>query len=115
VSEFKRENRYIVIKIRDLDAYASHLKAALSKITNEIEILCGNREYVVVESDWPEYEIVWKMMQDRVEGNAQPAAEVKVSNLQVSVADHAYQHAIDHGHNHMFGLRAALEAALTAE
>jgi hypothetical protein len=46
MNEFKREERYIVTKIKS-----------------------GKKvECVVVESDWPEYEIVWKMIQDRMEG-----------------------------------------------
>ena len=47
MSKFKRENRYIVHKIGKPD---------------------WNKSCVIVEEDWPEYEIVWKMLQDRVEG-----------------------------------------------
>jgi len=47
MSEFKREKRYQVIKLSNPNWKGS----------------C-----VVVEDDWPEYEIVWKMIQDRVEG-----------------------------------------------
>jgi hypothetical protein len=43
---FQREERYIVTKIKT-----------------------GKRvDCVVVEADWPEYEIVWRMIQDRMEG-----------------------------------------------
>lgn len=47
MSNFKRELRYIVSKIGKPD---------------------WNKSCVVVEEDWPEYEIVWGMIQDRVEG-----------------------------------------------
>jgi len=47
MSEFKREKRYQVIKLSNPNWKGS----------------C-----VVVEDDFPEYEIVWKMIQDRVEG-----------------------------------------------
>jgi len=47
MNEFKREKRYQVIKLSNPNWKGS----------------C-----VVVEDDWPEYEIVWKMIQDRVEG-----------------------------------------------
>jgi hypothetical protein len=43
---FNREERYIVTKIKTGKSV----------------------DCVVVEKDWPEYEIVWKMLQDRVEG-----------------------------------------------
>jgi len=47
MSEFKREKRYQVMKLSNPNWKGS----------------C-----VVVEDDWPEYEIVWKMIQDRIEG-----------------------------------------------
>jgi hypothetical protein len=46
MTNFVREERYIVTKI---------------KTGKQVDC-------VVVEKDWPEYEIVWKMIQDRVEG-----------------------------------------------
>jgi len=48
MSEFKREKRYIVHKIGKPD---------------------WNKSCVVVEEDWPEYEIVWNMIADRVNGD----------------------------------------------
>lgn len=58
---FEREDRYIVIKRTDLSAI-------------EQQVLLGwlsssrikTREGLVIESDWPEYEPVWKMIEDRV-------------------------------------------------
>ena len=60
MSEFKREERYIVIKLKQLDDVDIHnLRGYLEE--NSI----GTTECVVVESDWPEYETVWKMIEDR--------------------------------------------------
>lgn len=57
MSKFKREIRYHVIKL---------------KTGKPVDC-------VVVEADWPEYEIVWQMIQDRIEGkpNAIAAAHAK--------------------------------------
>lgn len=69
MSEFQREDRYIVLKRSDLNA--RHPK--------EIEMLGhaltaigrSSRQYLVIESDWPEYEPVWQMIERRMAG--QPA------------------------------------------
>lgn len=53
--QFKREIRYSVIKI------------ATGRPV----------ECVVVESDWPEYEIVWQMIQDRMEGRPNELTELR--------------------------------------
>jgi len=48
MSEFKRERRYKIEKIGKPD---------------------WNKSCVVVEEDWPEYELVWNMIADRVNGD----------------------------------------------
>lgn len=72
--EFKREPRYIVFKLKDAHAY---LKAAeirqLEKIGSTIAV---NRAFhgkppfnaVVVEQDWPEFDLVWSMIEARMTG-----------------------------------------------
>lgn len=67
----KRELRYIVLKIKDVN------KALSPKQENLLQELCGivdayrhtrgknDLECVVVENDWPEYEPVWKMLEKR--------------------------------------------------
>lgn len=58
--EFKREERYIVIKLKPLDDVdIPGLRAYLE------EHYINTVDCVVVESDWPEYETVWKMIEDR--------------------------------------------------
>jgi hypothetical protein len=57
MTKFVREERYIVFKLKDLTE---------DEILNLYSYNHAMVEGVVVESDWPEYEIVWKMIEDRV-------------------------------------------------
>ncbi len=59
-----REERYIVLKIKDLEKRSPWLINALKMAVEDLEL--PKREYVVVESDWPEYEAVWSMIEKRV-------------------------------------------------
>lgn len=68
VSEFERENRYIVIKRSDLEKVpVSYRNTMINPMFNLLPHL-PKREFVVIESDWPEYETVWRMLEDRVTG-----------------------------------------------
>lgn len=60
---FKREDRYVVIKLKDL---ASWQREGLEHFLNGAAI--KTRECAVVESDWPEYEPVWAMIEARMTG-----------------------------------------------
>lgn len=77
--EFHREDRYIVIKHKDLGnvpvAYREHLVRPLFALQAHLPV----RECVVVESDWPEYETVWRMIERRVTGQpvVTPAEELQ--------------------------------------
>ena len=63
MSEFKREVRYTVIKHNQLtESQMQYLKKCI--FGEGIPTV----EAVVVESDWPEYQPVWKMIEDRVSG-----------------------------------------------
>lgn len=62
-TEFKREERYIVIKRKHLHPIT---EASLRNTLNELGV--GTVECVVVESDWPEYETVWRMIEERAAG-----------------------------------------------
>lgn len=75
----EREERYIVLKKSDLKAAVASgrlLPEDLDEINNlqasltTQRFLDGKRpfECVVVEHDWPEYETVWQMIEDRVDG-----------------------------------------------
>jgi len=63
MSNFEREDRYYVIKRKDLGTLE---EKALNHLLQQIKPV--ERVYAVVESDWPEYEKVWKMIENRVEG-----------------------------------------------
>ena len=91
-TEFKREERYIVVKIKDIDN-----PRQLEKLRYQIHQGCGANtiECVVVESDWPEYETVWKMIRDRVEGrpNELTTAKTQISDLQLRIRELEKEHA----------------------
>ena len=65
---FEREERYIVIKRKHLDEIT---ECAIRTGLNGYRV--NTVDCVVVESDWPEYETVWKMIEDRVSGATPPS------------------------------------------
>ncbi len=69
-----REDRYIVIKRSDLRklpvAYHSHMVKPMLSLLSHLP----RREYLVIESDWPEYEPAWRMVEARVNCAEQPPA-----------------------------------------
>ena len=75
--ECKKEQRYIVIKVKDLDAakLSPREKTDLYDILFKINIarkVSGKDPLncVVVESDWPEYENTWKSIEERVKNGS---------------------------------------------
>lgn len=70
----ERENRYLVIKCKDaIEALTVEQREALSSIAIAVTAHRLNNgkqplDAVVVESDWPEYEQVWGMIEARVKG-----------------------------------------------
>jgi len=73
---FKREeDRYLVFKVKDLYALSSlevDWLDYLDKRVRQVRKFRGKEPLhtVIIESDWPEYEPVWKMIEDRVNGNS---------------------------------------------
>ena len=73
-TEFKREDRYIVIKRSDLERHAT--PAQLRELERTCEMIRFGRmnegkrlnSYVVVADDWPEYEETWARIQARMTG-----------------------------------------------
>ena len=74
----ERENRYIVIKKSDIKYALYHgslIGSDIDTLNCTLEVLNLERhrrgkadlKTVVVESDWPEYELVWKMIASRVD------------------------------------------------
>lgn len=73
MTEFKREARYVVVKVKDALAALSRsqldLLNACSVVIEDYRARNGKPPLVcvVVESDWPEYEPTWKAIEERVE------------------------------------------------
>lgn len=63
--EFKREDRYIVIKKKNLSELDLEI---IDQVLDNLSI--QTVECVVVEEDWPEYELVWNLIQSRMERKA---------------------------------------------
>lgn len=71
-TQFKREERYYVLKISDMKKYLSAEKQEAVRATAE-KLNAGRAvdgkpvlQAVVIESDWPEYKRVWQMIETRM-------------------------------------------------
>lgn len=70
----KREYRYLVLKWKDIEAtnFTARERKLFDTLILKVDLARLNRgkndllECVVVEDDWPEYEIVWGMIEKRV-------------------------------------------------
>ena len=66
IKPFIRESRYLILKYKDIDKLETWQQNDLFYI---VEIISNLRtkplEAVVIEDDWPEYEVVWKMIEER--------------------------------------------------
>ena len=114
----EREDRYIVIKRSDLDvtAFRGGLISAdineLNRILEEVQLERhkrgkGDLKAVVVESDWPEYEPVWKMIEARVNMDFQQKALVIDEGL-MFIARKIVQAVIQDEHEEGYDLTAGL-------
>lgn len=74
MSDFKREDRYFVFKRSDVPPHAIAMLESLREIADKLRETKGKGplECVVIESDWPEYEQVWEMIEDRMTGKSWP-------------------------------------------
>lgn len=71
---FVREPRYVVFKLKDISAYLDDTDCrAIERIGEDIAM--GRRHdgkppfnAVVVEQDWPEFDLVWSMIEARMTG-----------------------------------------------
>jgi hypothetical protein len=73
MSEFEREDRYLVFKRKDIEKYLTEndqsVLYGVSNIIRKGRFKDGrdfDMDCVVIESDWPEYEPAWEMIEDRV-------------------------------------------------
>ena len=75
MNEFRREPRYVVFKIKDIHAYLS--TAQIDAMQTAGETIAAGRAIggkppfnaVVVEQDWPEFEMVWEAIEARMTAN----------------------------------------------
>jgi len=70
---FRREDRYIVVKRSDLDLLSPNDRdLAMTDLESALSLMsiwdCPAREYLVIESDWPEFEPAWAAIEARVTG-----------------------------------------------
>ena len=76
----EREHRYYVAKTKDVEKYLSdEHQLQFDRLLTKIRIGRLNDgkadvQTVCVDSDWPEYETVWRMIEARVDGKASPAS-----------------------------------------
>lgn len=74
MSEFKREPRYVILKVKDIQAAGitgaeiAAFNAVCDKVSmSRIQRAKGLLECVVVEKDWPEFEPTWAAIKARME------------------------------------------------
>lgn len=68
---FKREMRYVVFKVSHLDKLQIRRLNDLLNLSGPDGTALPTIDCVVVESDWPEYEKVWSMIEQRVKEEEQ--------------------------------------------
>ena len=73
MSEFKREDRYLVVKYSDIDKASAGIRQGFMRNSRWLHSSMFERGaparcFLVIESDWPEYEFAWSMIEDRVLG-----------------------------------------------
>ena len=118
----EREHRYWVAKTKDVEKYLSEeQQLSLDRFLTKIRIgrlKDGKADVktVCVDSDWPEYETVWRMIEARVDGKASPASVSEVTDG-MAIAFHRALADGEIGQSEVdeikTGLRAALDAAPT--
>jgi hypothetical protein len=64
--QFERENRYIVIKRSDLKKVPVSYRSSLVDPMFSLLSHLPRRKFLVIESDWPEYEQYWQRIELRV-------------------------------------------------
>lgn len=78
MTEFNRENRYVVFKNEDVCKYLTTQElGVLDSLWHKVEFgRCGDGKsdlkYVVVEDNWPMYEMVWDMIENWAEEKNEP-------------------------------------------
>lgn len=84
MSEFKREERYIVIKMKDLAALRGDIAPALIAFMECWDI--PTRAALVIEKDWPEFEPTWAAIKARMAGQPSAAEQAEAKSNQHKLA-----------------------------
>lgn len=82
--EFKREDRYIVVKRTDLEKIKSSAASAFRDAEADLQKHLPYREFLVIENDWPEYESAWAAIEARMTGKM---PVVTVGNYSAATAE----------------------------
>ena len=96
-TEFKREERYIVFKLSDVERYLTAAdRSYLAMMKNEIDAGrdCANKppfKGLIVESDWPEYEPTWRAIEARVTGAQEQPAPIFPESVMEVIAGLVYE------------------------
>lgn len=86
-AEFKREDRYIVIKRSDLEKVPFTYRRALIEPLKWLQTQLPDRKYLVIESDWPEHEPAWAMIEARMNGTQPEGMALHVKDVRKVVTD----------------------------
>lgn len=88
MSEFKREERYIVVKLKNI-GNAELERKFRHMISHELQV--PTVECLVVESDWPIYEEAWDMVQRLAEGREQKIDQLQRQNDELNLIKSRYE------------------------
>ncbi|MCX4025133.1 hypothetical protein [Spartinivicinus marinus] len=110
MADFKREKRYYVLKLSDIQHLSRDDHAKLLSIgvkADQFRQQHGKQdlECVVVESDWPEYEIVWSLIEARETAKSEVQKLKSIFHRlrnETEKAAHAYAVACDVGPERLF-------------
>lgn len=84
---FERGVRYLVVKLNDIRtaSMCGTLTDEQRRSLEDIVGIIGTRQCVVVEKDWPEYELFWALIEARVasEGSFDAQAKIKKAYYEV--------------------------------
>lgn len=98
---FVREPRYVVFKLKDIESYLnSDNKLRLNRIGRDIAIERDNEgkppfNAVVVEQDWPEFDLVWEMIEARMTGHGNDSRRYRACvNACAGIRTEALEHRV---------------------
>lgn len=77
--EFQREDRYIVIKRKDLEKAPFGDRVDFQEALDVLVEHLPERKFLVIESDWPEYEPTWAAIQARMTGQGAQAGDERAA------------------------------------